>query len=77
VVDRTVLYDDIATHRATTCTLCGTLLEVFSVECRSNGVATAAVLLCPPCQRLDKSGDVVVAKLEQRYDPGRWERAQQ
>jgi len=70
--DWTAVLDDVACRRMQTCTLCGTHLDVFTLETWANGLVTAAVLLCPPCQRADPKREAVFAKLEARYDPGRW-----
>ena len=70
--DWTVVLDDVACRRAQTCSLCGSPLDVFTLETWANGMVTAAVLLCPPCQRADPQREVVFAKMEARYAPGRW-----
>jgi hypothetical protein len=55
------------TQRLRTCTLCGGPIATFTAEAWSNGTVTAAVLLCPACQRRDPQRTAVVATMEARY----------
>ena len=67
--DLTVMYDDVATQRLRTCTLCGGRVETFTLESWINGQVVVAVLLCPACQQRDPQRVAVFAKLEARYGP--------
>jgi hypothetical protein len=68
-VDWLVVYDHVACHRLTGCTLCGGPLAWVDVDAWSAGTIVATVILCMSCKG---QGQAVREKLEQQYRKERY-----
>jgi len=72
VPDRTVVYDDVVTHRLTACTSCSGRVCIVDVDDWASNTVVATVIICLRCKEAGAWRGAVQTLMQTRYDPGRY-----